>query len=146
MKICCTCHQAKTLNNFFKNCKDCKSCNRHKCQAWRQANPVAYKCSQMLTNAKKSAARKDIDFSLTIEHLKEIATDACPALGIPLDWRHQHGISYNMNSPSLDRIDNSKGYVPGNVAIISLRANRIKCDGTAEELAAISRYVQSRIS
>jgi hypothetical protein len=38
------------------------------------------------------------------------------------------------DSPSLDRIDSSLGYVRGNVRIISLRANRMKSDSTVEEL------------
>jgi hypothetical protein len=38
------------------------------------------------------------------------------------------------NSPSLDRIDNTKGYVPGNVWVISWRANDLKRNATLEEL------------
>jgi hypothetical protein len=49
----------------------------------------------------------------------------------------------NDNAPTLDRINNSCGYVPGNVAVISWRANRIKCDATPEELRRIADYVTS---
>jgi hypothetical protein len=41
---------------------------------------------------------------------------------------------------SLDRIDNTKGYVPGNVVVVSYRANRIKSDATAQELLRIARF------
>lgn len=44
------------------------------------------------------------------------------------------------NAASLDRIDNSKGYVRGNVMVISLRANAIKNNATAEELTAVAAY------
>lgn len=40
-------------------------------------------------------------------------------------------------SPSLDKIIPSLGYVPGNVRIISARANLLKNDATVDELRAI---------
>jgi hypothetical protein len=46
------------------------------------------------------------------------------------------------NSPSLDKIDNEKGYVPGNLAIISSRANAIKSDASLEEIEAIAAYMR----
>jgi len=46
------------------------------------------------------------------------------------------------NSPSLDRIDSKKGYVPGNVMIMSWRANRIKNDGTAAEHKKIAEFLE----
>ncbi len=44
-------------------------------------------------------------------------------------------------SPSLDRIDNTKGYETGNVAVICVRCNGVKSDGTAEEFKHILRYM-----
>ncbi len=43
---------------------------------------------------------------------------------------------------SLDRIDNSKGYIPGNVAVISWRANLIKNSSTLEELEAVVAWLR----
>jgi hypothetical protein len=62
----------------------------------------------------------------------------CPILGIELDYTSS---KMKDNSVSFDRKDNSKGYIPGNVIIISMRANRIKNDGTAEEHRLISNYM-----
>jgi len=45
-------------------------------------------------------------------------------------------------APSIDRVDNSKGYVPGNVRIISWRANRLKNDATVEEMELIIKYMK----
>jgi len=41
---------------------------------------------------------------------------------------------------SLDRIDHEKGYVPGNVRVISLRANLLRKDSTYEELRALADF------
>jgi hypothetical protein len=63
----------------------------------------------------------------------------CPILGIELNY----SASYRSDdSPSFDRIDSSKGYVKGNVAIMSWRANRIKNDGTAEEHQLIANFIK----
>lgn len=64
----------------------------------------------------------------------------CPILGIELDYFHNYRQD---NSPSFDRIDCSKGYVKGNVAIISYRANRIKNNGSAEEHQRIAEWLNS---
>ena len=41
---------------------------------------------------------------------------------------------------SLDRADNSRGYVKGNVVVISWRANDLKSNGSADELEAVAAY------
>jgi hypothetical protein len=46
----------------------------------------------------------------------------------------------------LDRIDNNEGYVKGNVAVISFRANTLKNNATAEELRAIADYMDEALS
>lgn len=62
----------------------------------------------------------------------------CPILGLKLDYFAE---TRQENSPSFDRIDPSKGYIKGNVAIVSWRANRIKNDGTAEEHYKIAEFI-----
>jgi biotin operon repressor len=65
--------------------------------------------------------------------------ETCPALGVRLNYS-QNGAPRD-DSPSIDRIDSSIGYEPGNVHILSLRANRIKSNGTSAELRAIADYL-----
>ena len=89
--------------------------------------------------AKRRAALRNIDFDLTWEDL--VPPKKCPVLGIPLviGDRTRPGI---YNSPSLDRIDNSKGYTKDNVQVISYRANSIKSDATPEEIKRIYKYIR----
>jgi hypothetical protein len=65
----------------------------------------------------------------------------CPVLGIKLDYfcksRRQSD-----NSPSFDRVDNTKGYVTGNVKVISNKANRLKGHGNVDELKKIIAYIE----
>lgn len=58
----------------------------------------------------------------------------CPILGIELDYY----VAGKENSAEFDRIDSTKGYIKGNVWVISRRANRVKNDGTAEEHRLVS--------
>jgi hypothetical protein len=59
-------------------------------------------------------------------------------LGIRLDY--SMGGGKRPDSPSIDRIDNSKGYVKGNRVVISMRANRLKSDMTLCELRALADF------
>ena len=66
----------------------------------------------------------------------------CPVLGIELS----HGKGRRGptdSSPTLDRIVPSRGYVRGNVVVVSWRANRLKSDGTIAELARIVDFYRS---
>ena len=66
----------------------------------------------------------------------------CPILGIPLEM----GTRLRKDgSPSLDRVDTSKGYIKGNVEVISWRANRLKSDASLSEVKAIYDYMRKRL-
>lgn len=87
--------------------------------------------ARWLSRAKYRAKRRGIEFTLeTVE-----VPDVCPVLGIPL--RFSAG-RYTANTPSLDRIDPSRGYTPDNVRVISMRANEIKHNATPEELMRVA--------
>ena len=46
----------------------------------------------------------------------------------------------NENAPSIDRVNTKYGYIAGNIAVISKRANSRKSDASIEEIFAILAY------
>ena len=89
---------------------------------------------RMRENARKRAILKNMEFELyTFKDLPK-TPEKCPYLEIPIKVGSYGGID---SSPSLDRIDNKKGYVKGNVQIISRKANQIKNNATFEEFEMI---------
>lgn len=85
---------------------------------------------------KANAERLGIEFSIDFGEIDWPTT--CPILGIELNY-FSEGISEN--SVSFDRLDPNRGYVSGNVVVLSWRANRIKNNGTAEEHRMIADYL-----
>lgn len=92
---------------------------------------------QMLGNAKQRAARAGVPCTITADDI--VVPSHCPVLGIPL-YRRLGRKGGCDNSPSLDRIYPEDGYVPGNVVVVSRRANRAKSDLTIEELTAVADF------
>jgi hypothetical protein len=86
---------------------------------------------------KHRAKRSGVPFTITYSDVD--LPLKCPVFGTAL--LVGAGRRYNKDSPSLDRLNPTLGYVPGNVFVISLRANIIKNDGSAEEHRAIADYI-----
>jgi len=73
---------------------------------------------------------------LSIEYYKSLIVDTCPYLNLKLTYDNFEGRMPD-NYATLDKIDPSKGYVEGNVQIVSFRANTLKSNATLEELKLI---------
>lgn len=99
----------------------------------------------LFRNRRRCAARANIPFTITIDDLLPIPQN-CPVLGIPLAWCANTGQrTWQDSSPSIDKINPDLGYVPGNVRIISMRANKLKSDASTEELEAILNYMKGSL-
>lgn len=100
--------------------------------AWRRANPVG----AMLIRAKARAKDSGLLFSITAADVQ--LPEFCPVFGVRLVWCSP--IPCDPCSAELDRIDNSLGYVPGNVIVVSRRANQLKSDATIAELEVLAHF------
>ncbi len=90
--------------------------------------------------AKQRAKKLNLPFNIDMEDV--VIPDKCPCLGIDIVPGEDGGLC---NSPSLDRIYPSLGYVKGNVWVISFQANRIKNDSSPQELSAVASAVAEKI-
>ncbi len=86
---------------------------------------MKYLLQKKVAQVRKRAWEKGFEFNLKVRDLH--FPDHCPVLGIPLDY------STLDNTPSMDRIDPKRGYVNGNVRVISHRANTLRGNGSALE-------------
>lgn len=106
---------------------------------WQLKNNEKY----IITAIKSRAKKLGIEFNIDATDIKIPST--CPILGIPI-YKEFKGVG-NSNkgprstSPSLDRIDNTKGYVKGNVHVISNKANVMKNSATPEELLQFAYWI-----
>jgi hypothetical protein len=101
---------------------------------WSRSHPE----HMLWIRAKRRAAKMNVPFD--IEKSDIVIPKFCPILGIEMAY----GVGgVKPNSPSLDRIVPSKGYIKGNVWVISFKANTIKNDATLEELELLVKALKN---
>lgn len=166
-KQCAKCKQVLPVANFSKDKRtsdglvnSCKKCNARykrqwyenggaeKTQSYLKANPVKTITRKLVGHARDRAINKNIPFDIDLDYVRamvgenaELASH-CPVFGVRLEWSCQRGNGNKPlpNSPSMDRIDPERGYVKGNVKIISFRANQIKSNASPSELKLVAAY------
>lgn len=143
-KVCpkCTLAKNRDIDNFYFSkrnkisswCKDC--CRKHYSSmnaVHRQNDPRV----SLLRSAQKRARSKQFEINIRKDDI--IVPEKCPILGIPIIRTP----FVTDNSPSIDRIDPSKGYVKGNIQVLSMRANMLKSNASIEELEAVLAFVKN---
>jgi hypothetical protein len=89
--------------------------------------------------AKARAVRKGLDFDISVEDIT--VPEFCPVFGVKLLASEQRAGDF---SPSLDRMDNTKGYVKGNIVVISNKANRLKGDASVQDLERLVDWLKKK--
>ena len=95
----------------------------------------------MVTSARRRAKMKGLEFNITHEDVH--IPSHCPVLGMKLVNHIGEGRHGGLDdSPSLDKIDPTKGYIKGNIQVISSLANQMKSRATPEQLHAFADWVK----
>ena len=103
----------------------------------REKNHVMVWAEQAIRNCKKRSIKNKLEFNLTKEWLMGKAVETCPLIGLKISYNNTKP---QYDSPSVDRIDPTRGYTIDNCEVISQRANQIKSDARLEEL---ERFIQN---
>lgn len=140
-KYCSGCATTKPFSGFSKNraMKDgyanwCKACIKKNWQTpqnllRRKERRLINYANTLYVETKSRARLSNIEFNLDKSDV--VIPEICPVLGIPLIVS-LHGRTDN--TPSIDKVIPSKGYVKGNVQVISWLANQTKRDCTDPEV------------
>ena len=110
--------------------------NKHVNQAYYMRRKYEQPERYLYESARCRSIKKKIEFSIDVEDI--VIPDVCPILGIKLFASDGKATD---NSPSLDRIDNAKGYVKGNVHVISNKANRLKGDAILDDIERLYTWM-----
>lgn len=158
------CRRGHTYESVTKN-KGCSTCNKERAAAFYRKHKsrwVAYKTKSrrehpelhrqyelkrrrdkwalcLIVSARRRAKKIGVPFNISATDLYPLPA-FCPVLGIPLTPNIGKGMPSD-NSPSLDRMVGSVGYVKGNVRVISYRANAVKNNATADELRRVADWM-----
>lgn len=158
MSYCTKCDTSKNSLEFYPSqrkdrgiCKICwrdcpsqskegvkkyKDKNIDKVKLWKQRDYNKNRKQYLWSGARKRAIDNGLEFNITVDDI--VFPNICPILSIPIIIDCGHG--NNWNSPSIDRIDNTKGYTKDNIVIISHKANNLKNDASNEELIKIYEF------
>lgn len=125
----------KSRKYWVERCKDpnflpAQRKRRHKFRKNNQERLLIYAC-------RKRARELELEFNLVLGDIK--IPKRCPALGIKIVPTF-FGKRNKNSSPSVDRINNKKGYTKDNIIVVSFRANWLKNDGTVTELRRLANF------
>ena len=164
-KQCNRCFQSLPLFDFSKNKSSsdglqyrCKPCDKQYQQKRRSDNKdylldyqrkyqanrrkdFEYRLQMLLNASKQRAALKNREHTITLDDVKALypVDGKCPVFGFDLEFNSQ---GFRETSPSIDRIDSTKGYTRDNIQIISWKANRLKAYATVEDLELLVAFLK----
>lgn len=121
------------------------------CWNGKLSNNIAWKgCGSIpgryFNNLKRNAEKRNLEFDITIEYLHTLYLNQngkCALCGDEIYFSEAR--KYTMDtSASLDRIDNDKGYVKGNVQFVSKKLNFAKHKSSNKEFIEMCKKVADK--
>ena len=113
--------------------------------AYQRAARLRNPRETLIALARWRSKKKGIKCTITVVDIEWVTH--CPITGIELDYINTEPGSRQHVSrdafPTLDRKNPAAGYIPGNVFVLSHKANRMKQDASADILNRLATYANS---
>lgn len=150
-KHCWKCQTSQPAENFANNrskssgkSAECRACvkaynkahvarNAEYYRTYRKSKRIRDLAWYLFLECRSRAKRDGLEFNLEPQDIQIPKT--CPVFGLEL------GSGKRDASASVDRKDSSKGYVRGNVWVISYLANRMKSNATEWQLVQFAQWI-----
>jgi len=134
----------KSANTYYQNNKDkilSKRKSGYSSHASRLEAETLEGCIKRLYHDTKSRAKKlNHDFDLDKDWFeKKISPLVCEATGVQLQLTINKDVWQSPFRPSIDRVDNSRGYTKDNCRIVCFIFNKAKADGTDEDVIKMAK-------
>ena len=112
-------------------------------QAAKQQDVSKLRCNKFeskVLSIRSRCLKSGLEVTITAKDLMaelEITNGLCPITEEPFTFAQQ-----NLTDWSIDRVDNTRGYVPDNIAIVSVKANKAKGDSDLPHMIeqAVRKY------
>lgn len=144
LKTCFKCKETKVTSLFFKHhqtsdgfhswCKSCCKEGSNKSKV-KLNSTIEGRATVFLRNAKKSAEKRNQEFSLDIKDITEfwnLQNGICPYTGRQMTLE-----AGKLNTVSIERIDSKIGYTKSNTILVCQAINRMKSDFKFEDFYSL---------
>lgn len=137
-KRCRACWEVLPLSVFHNHStglmgkyNECKECRKPASKKGWQARTFE---QTMLASSRFRAKKRGIPHTITLDDI--VIPETCPVLGVPIVLERNHPYC-----PSLDQINPRAGYTPGNIMVMSMRANHLKLNMTLDEAKLLVEFL-----
>ena len=137
-------YQQKYYKNNIEKCRlkarNHYQRNKVKLAGQQLERRIRFPENAILIATKARSKKENLDFDIDISDI--VFPESCPYLNTKITYTQ--GTGRVPTNASIDRIDTSKGYVKGNIQIISDLANKMKNNATEEQLIQFAIGVLKR--
>lgn len=150
-KRCSRCGELKDASDFYTTvsrgnsylsgaCKPCHNQASKKSYDKKMSSEVTYRVRRLLHSVRQRCDKYGYAFDLTEQWvLEKYLRGVCEATNLPLNIFDHGGVGERPWGPSLDRVDQTKGYTKDNVQLVSWIYNRAKGSGTHEDVLILAK-------
>ena len=153
-RVCRGCNELKSASCYDKcsrgRLRQCKACRSTKYKRRRKdrLSTIEGLLKERLTDARRRAKNKNLDFTLTYEYLLGLWEEQgghCALSDLPMSVHScDVGQSNNNTVVSLDRIDSNLGYTISNTQLVCVMMNTMKSNMTQQKFIEMCSLVSTK--